>query len=139
VSYYKRLTQKAKSIKRDLKKEQTSASAGPKTIGLDKSTSIITLLQFLGVLLGWMLCRAATRLSGVPDSGLPWFLVKYGYTLALVPMIWASLMVYENSTNRMPVLVERALRVFGFVAIFVIFGLFGWLAVGLIGTFGHWL
>jgi len=141
LSNYKRIKQKAKTIKRDLKQEQSSASANPRTMGLDKSTSIITLLQFLGVLIGWVLCRVATRIGGVPHGGWSYFLVKHGYTLALVPMIWASLMVYKNTANRIPQSIETAMGVFGFIAVFVIFGLFGWLAMSIIAsTFpsGNW-
>lgn len=134
-SYYQRTKQKAKATKRDLKKEQAS-SAGARTSGLDKTTSIVTVLQLLAVLIGWVLCRVCTRISVGQYFGLAGFLIHYGYTLALVPMVWAPLMVYRNATSRGPALIEKALGAFGFLAIFAIAGLFGWLVAGMLTSRG---
>jgi hypothetical protein len=136
VSYYKRAKQKAKAIKRDLKKEQSPSSAGPRTSGLDKTTSIIAVLQLLAVLIGWLLCRVCARISVGQYFGLTGFLINYGYTLALIPMIWAPLMIYKNATNRIPTFVEKSLSAFGFLAIFVIAGLFGWLVTVMLTSSG---
>jgi hypothetical protein len=136
LSYYKSIKQRAKTIKRDLKKAQSSASAGPRPLSVSRGTSIIILMQLLFVLMGWMLCRVCTRICGGYDRGLSGFLVKYGYTLALIPMIWGMLMVYVNSSDRIPAFIEKSLGVLGFVSIFIIFGLFGWLAVGMIASLG---
>jgi len=135
-SYYQRAKQKAKTIKRDLKREQLAASAGPRTSGLDKTTSIIAVLQLLAVIIGWVLCRVCARIAVGQYFGLSGFLLHYGYSLALIPLIWAPLMVYKNATNRLPAFVEKVLGAFGFLAIFVIAGLFGWLVTEMITTMG---
>jgi len=136
LSYYKSLKQRARTIKRDLKKAQTSASAGPRPLRVSRTTSIIILMQLLFVFMGWMLCRVCTRICYGYDQGLSGFLIKYGYTLALIPMIWGTLMVYINSSDRIPAFVEKSLNVLGFIFIFVIFGLFGHLAVAMIASLG---
>ena len=115
-SYYKQIKKKAKSIKKDVAKERASNSRGSGTIAIDRYTSVITLYQFLAVFLGWILCRK----SGYSSA----FLIEYGYTLFLIPMIWASLMTYENTTNRIPGWIAKPLGAFGFIAIFLILGLF---------------
>jgi hypothetical protein len=136
LSYYKSLKQRAKTIKRNLKKAQSSASAGPRPLRVSRTTSIIILMQLLFVIMGWIICRVCTRICGGEDRGLAGFLLKYGYTLALIPMIWGMVMVYINSSDRIPAFVEKSLNVLGFMFIFVIFGLFGRLAVAMIASLG---
>jgi len=116
LTYYRQIKQKAKSIKKDLAKERSSNSRSSRTIVIDRYTSVITLYQFLAVFLGWILCRKTGYSSA--------FLAEYGYALFLIPMIWALLMIYENTTNRIPGWIVKPLGAFGFVAIFLILGLF---------------
>jgi hypothetical protein len=133
-SYYKRVKQKARSIKKGSRKEPSSSSRGARKIEIDRFTSVVTLFQFVAVIGGWVLCRGCARLTGGDDVGLPGFLLGYGYTLVLIPIVWAPLMIYKNTSGRVPTFIEKPLSAFGFVAIFVIFGLFGWLAVGMIAS-----
>jgi len=133
-SYYKGIKQKAKAVKRDLKKEQSSRPAAFGLSGLDKYTSICASLQFLAVLIGWVLCRGCTLMGGNPLGGIPGLLVRHGYMLVLVPMLWAPLMIVKNTSNRLPAFVEKPLGAFGFIAVFVILGYFIWLAMALLAS-----
>lgn len=133
-TYYRLTKKKAKTIREGSTKGQSSTLDSTWLSNVDRSTSIITLLQFLSVMIGWMLCRVCTRLTGAFDDGFYGFLIRYGYTLVLIPMLWAPLMVYKNASNRIPACIEKLLFASGFVAILVILGLFVWLAMGMVYT-----
>jgi len=136
LSYYKSLKRRARTIKRDRKKSQSSASAGPRPLRVSRTTSIIISMQLLFVFMGWIICRVCSRICGGDDRGLAGFLITYGYSLALIPMTWGMVMVYINSSDRIPAFIEKSLNVLGFIFIFVIFGLFGRLAVAMITSLG---
>ncbi len=137
LSCYQRIKQRIKSARKEATKELSSNARGTRTIEIDKFTSVVTLFQFLVVIMGWVLCRGCTRICGRCHGGLAGFLLDYGYTLVLIPMIWAPLMVYRNASNRIPAFIEKPLSAFGFIAIFGISGLFAWLAVGMLASLPH--
>jgi len=134
VSCYKSIKHKAKVIKRNRKHGQSSTSAGSAAISIDRTTSIITLMQFSSVVLGWIVCRSLTRISGGDDHGVAGFLLAHGYTLAVIPMVWAPLRIYANSSSRTPELLDKSLAAFGYISILVILGLYGWLAVAMLSS-----
>lgn len=123
--YYDEIQQKAKTVRKDLNKELKKdnsslfpASAPSRFSGLDRTTSILAIMQFLAVILGWVICRKLVR--GSHD-----FLSNYGFILALIPLIWTPVMIYANKSDRTPEIFDRIWTVVGFLSIFIIFGLFG--------------
>lgn len=135
--YYNEIKQKAKAIRKDLNKDLKKensvfvpTSASSRFSGLDRTTSILAIMQFFAVILGWVICRKLIR-----DSYD--FLSNYGYVLALIPMIWTPLMIYANSSDRIPEIFDRIWTVIGFLSIFFIFGLFGWRIIEIIINMEH--
>jgi hypothetical protein len=134
--YYNAIKQKAKSIKKDSYKNlekgnsaYVSTSPSSRFSGVDRTISILTIMQFLSVILGWVIYRKLSQ--GYYD-----FLSSYGYVLVLIPMIWAPLMIYANSSTRTPEIFDRILALVGYLSIFFILGLFGWRIIGAIDSFG---
>jgi hypothetical protein len=142
--YYESVKQEAKSTRRESaacyekgRREKVRHPVPLQALAMDRATSIICIMQFLSVIMGWVICRVVGRVSGgMNDPGFVGLLLRRGYLLALIPIIWTRAKIYAYSSNRVPEIVDKVLIAVGVISVVLVSGLFGFLVVGMILSWG---